>query len=135
MRYDKFTVALALINKRGVFMSRRIHTENFTGKWQFCGGKLEEDENALNGAVRECKEETGLIITIDRLRYVGSITGDPSTYVCYVYYVYLNDNEIPHRTEKDKSTDWEWCRFEDVLKLDLMPGIEPIINKMLDNGM
>jgi 8-oxo-dGTP diphosphatase len=130
MRFDKYTVALALTSSKGVYMSRRIHTENFSGKWQFAGGKLEDGESPLVGGVRECKEETGLDISIDRLRYVGSIAGDPSTYVCYVYYVDLKTGEIPHRMEEEKYTDWEWHRFDDVLKLDLMPGIEMIINKM-----
>ncbi len=130
MRYDTFTVALAMVSKRGVYVSQRINTENFKGKWQFAGGKVEENENPIDAAAREAKEETVLEIPVSRLRYVGPIVGDPSTYICYVYYVELNGTEIPKKMEPDKTGEWEWYSFDDVLKLDTLPGIPMAIEKL-----
>lgn len=131
MTFHNYTVALGLLNGNGkLYLSRRIQTDTFPGKWQFPGGKLDENENPIDGAIRETKEETGLDIGINRLRYIGPITGDPTTKTCYVYYVILNDSEIPKRMENDKHTDWELMDYNNALKLDLMPGLEIIIKKL-----
>jgi 8-oxo-dGTP diphosphatase len=129
MEYTAYTVALALRCGNKLWMSQRVNTINFPGKWQFPGGKLSENENPIDGAVRETKEETNLDITEKRLRYAGSIDGDPTTYICYVYYVDLNEAEIPVRTE-NKMTDWQRLSYDEALKKDLMPGLPEIIEKL-----
>ena len=41
--------------------------------WNFPGGGLEHDESALEGAERELREETGLIVTAERVIYVQEV--------------------------------------------------------------
>ena len=105
MEYTRFTVCCALRSGNKLWMSQRINTPNFHGKWQFAGGKCEDKENPIDGTLREVKEETNLVIDINRLKYLTPISGDPTTECCYVYYVDLNDTEIPVRTE-NAMTDW-----------------------------
>ncbi len=45
-----------------------------TGRyWNFPGGGLENDESALEGAERELREETGLVVTAERVIYVHEV--------------------------------------------------------------
>lgn len=45
-----------------------------TGRyWNFPGGGLENDESALQGAERELREETGLIVSAERVVYVQEV--------------------------------------------------------------
>lgn len=44
-----------------------------TGKWNGCGGKVKKKETPQTAAVREAKEEFGLIIKKDDLEQVGLI--------------------------------------------------------------
>ncbi len=129
MEYTEYTVALALRCDDKLWLSQRVGTPNFAGKWQFPGGKLEDKENPIDGAMRETKEETGLEIMEKRLRFVMGVFGDPTTKVCYVYYVDLNDAEIPVRTE-NATTDWRLFSYDEALKLDLMPGLAEAITKL-----
>ena len=129
MEYTKDTVAVALRVKDNLWMSQRINTTNFHGLWQFPGGKVEDKENPLDAGKREVQEETGLNLDINRFRYLGSILGDPSTKYCYVYFVDLGETEYPMRTE-NKNTDWVSMSYYDALKLNLMPGLTEMIQKI-----
>lgn len=126
MEYTMFTVAIILVCDGKFWMSQRVNTRNFAGKWQFPGGKLEENENPIDGALRELREETGLNIDINRLRFIGPITGDPTTRICFTYSVSLNETEIPQHTE-NTMTDWRLLTANEALILDLMPGLQQII--------
>lgn len=129
MEYTKYTVAVGLRCKDKLWMSQRINTPNFHGKWQFAGGKLDDGENPIDGGLRELKEETNLEIDINRLRYIGSITGDPSTKSCFVYYVDINEAEIPVRKENLMS-DWVLLTYDEALKKDLLPGLKNTIENI-----
>ena len=52
----------AAIEKNGKFLlvKRSEKEANYPGKWIFPGGKVEVGEDALQGLLREIKEETGL---------------------------------------------------------------------------
>lgn len=129
MEYTEYTVSVALRCRDRVWMSQRVNTTNFHGKWQFPGGKLEDGENPIDGGLRELREETNLDVHIKRIRYIGSITGDPTTKCCYVYYVDLNDAEIPVRKE-NKMTDWVLLTYDEALSKDLLPGVTNTIENL-----
>lgn len=130
MEYTLYSVAIALISGDKLYLSQRLATKNFPNKWQFAGGKLEEDEKALVGAKRELVEETGLTFDTERFEYVGPITGDPTTKICYVYKVVLTNGEKPTHTEKDTMTEWQLFTPAEALKLDLMPGLKTVIENL-----
>ena len=132
MEYNKYTVAVGLIrfSEGKAYLSQRVNTKNFVGKWQFVGGKLEKGEHPADGGAREVEEETGLNIGPERLSYFMPSLEDPTTDVCHAFLVELVDGEIPIRTEHQKMTDWILVTFEEALKLDLMPGLRTIIGKL-----
>ena len=132
MEYNKYTVAVGLIrfSEGKAYLSQRVNTKNFVGKWQFVGGKLEKGEHPVDGGAREVEEETGLNIGPKRLSYFMPILEDPTTDVCHAFLVELTNKEIPIRTERHKMTDWILVTFEEALKLDLMPGLRTIIGKL-----
>jgi 8-oxo-dGTP pyrophosphatase MutT (NUDIX family) len=111
-------------------MSQRKNTINFSGRWQFAGGKLEIGENPVESGIREVTEETGLEIDTKRLEYVDAIFDDPTTDVCFVYLIELNETEIPLRIENEKTGDWILMTCDEALKLDLMPGLKEIIGQL-----
>jgi NAD+ diphosphatase len=56
-----------------VLLARRAH-QPFRGLWDVVGGFLMEGEDAVEGARRETREETG--VDIDLGRFLGAWTGD-----------------------------------------------------------
>lgn len=68
------TVSVALIDAdQKIWLSRRSPTSTWSGYWQFPGGKLEPDEWPVNGATRECAEETGLFLLSHELVYMNCL--------------------------------------------------------------
>ncbi len=65
-------IALALV-RRGAdwLVQRRCSSDGLAGLWEFPGGKIEAGETAMQAAVRECAEETGL--TVEALRELTGI--------------------------------------------------------------
>lgn len=57
-------VGVIVENKEGKFLLhlRDGNTSKFTHQWCLIGGAIENEENALDCAVREVKEETGLTL-------------------------------------------------------------------------
>lgn len=59
----KVKVALVIIEKDGKFLiGRRTEGRAYAGKWEFPGGKIEENETPENCVAREVQEELGVPI-------------------------------------------------------------------------
>lgn len=135
MEYTKYTVTVGLLRDNKVYMSQRINTANFTNKWQFAGGKLNDNEEPVTGALREVAEETGLLINPYRFKWVMDILEDPTTDACFAYLVKLKEHEIPKRMEANKMTEWKLLTFDEALQLDLMPGLKTILTNLKNKGV
>jgi 8-oxo-dGTP pyrophosphatase MutT (NUDIX family) len=73
-------VVAVLTSPLGVLAGRR---RDGIPRWVFPGGTLEEGETAQQAAVRECAEETGLIVAADHDigRRTHPVTGQRLTYI------------------------------------------------------
>ena len=58
-------VAAIIIKDKKFLATKRGHGE-FTGLWEFPGGKIEEGESKKEALVREIKEELNVTITVDK---------------------------------------------------------------------
>jgi mutator protein MutT len=63
--------AIGIIHRAGWCLIRRRPAGTvYAGYWEFPGGKCEPGETPEQTAVRECREETGLVVVARRLRRV-----------------------------------------------------------------
>lgn len=65
MRENHLRVAAAIIyDKKGekILLSQRKKEQDFSGLWEFPGGKIEANESPLEALIREIKEELDLTI-------------------------------------------------------------------------
>ncbi len=86
------------------------------GHWAFPKGHVEPDEEEVETAIREVKEETGLVIQIDphfrtTVRYLVA----PETEKEVVYFAAQPLSEVILRQE-DEIEDIQWISFPEALK-------------------
>ncbi len=121
-------VGIALLNsKNKVFVGKRI--DNHKNFWQLPQGGVDDNENYLNAAKRELKEETSiksveLIKELDGwLKYDlpenligkvwnGKYGGQKQKW--FIMKFLGNDNEININTEHPEFLEWKWIELEKI---------------------
>jgi len=98
--------------------------EPFKGKWALPGGfHQEDDEDLEHCAVRELREETGLIVEkhmIHLLTVRSAKDRDPrQNRVISVSYLYIVDGLLPKVTGGDDAAHAEWCEIRAIDPKDL----------------
>ena len=117
----KPAVAVGMLNGEGkVLLTRRRDSEN----WTMPGGTMEIDESVEQCAVREVKEETGLIATVKCV--IGTYT-NPDNIISYSDGEVRREFSILVRAEvaegelkiDDESTEIGWFSFDQAMELSL----------------
>ena len=84
-------VNILCMNKDGLILITQRHPDKpYGGWWEVSGGSVLAGEKPLDGAVRELREETGLSVSPDDLRYMGQIIRERSGCV-HNFYFYEGD--------------------------------------------
>lgn len=91
---DRFKIPLAshvlLIGRGKILLLKRANTKYLQGYYTDPAGHVENNETAVQAAVRECREESGLIIKPKDLKLVHVIhTGPVITGDIYLHLFYL----------------------------------------------
>jgi len=125
------TVGVLIINQDKVLLVK--HTpgaDHLTDTFGIPAGRLEGNEIEIEGAIRELKEETGLVTNKKSLvplpaiyqaaikRKNGTKNFSLKVFVCNKY-----DGEI----KKSKESVPEWVLLTEVRKLNLLPSVRKII--------
>jgi len=122
----EYAMAVWLVNKKQVYLCRRINTVTYHGKWQPVWRELAVAELPMDGAVNAVKEQMGLDIHKDRLQWAQTLTDDGITKMCWVYLVHLKDDELPRAPQEPEMSDWVLTRLDKATILDLIPGFRVI---------
>ena len=129
-----FTVEVFIVHKDKVLL--RKHDKY--GIWLSVGGHIELDEDPVQAALREVKEEVGLDIElIDSRGYTQAEkdfrelippvsmnrhrVSDTHEHVTLVYFARSTSDKV---TPEKPTDQWKWCAVEDIDKLD---GMKPNI--------
>lgn len=116
MNEQRLQGVIGIVEKNGRYLFGLESKDSpIKGKWRLVGGKLEGNENYAQAMVRECREETGISMSVDGL--IGKTNGthsDISIYVCYGRY--FLGKIIP---KLDEFSRVRWLRPEQVKDIDL----------------
>ena len=143
---------VVLNNENKIFVAKRIdNPKNF---WQMPQGGVDKNENFLNAAYRELKEET----SIENVKLIKELDGFmtyelPSNLIgiiwkgryrgqklkWFVMRFLGNDNEININTRKPEFLDWKWIELDKItevvvkFKLEVYKKVKKEIKKILIN--
>ena len=126
-----FTVEVLIVHKNKVLLRRH----DKYNKWLSVGGHIELDENPVQAAIREVKEEVGLDIELignspykEENKYFTELIppvglnrnriSETHEHVTLMYFARAKTNKVIPEKETD---EWKWCTMEDIDELEDIP--------------
>jgi 8-oxo-dGTP pyrophosphatase MutT (NUDIX family) len=108
----------ALFKEDKVLIAKRAPLKKLApNRWNFIGGKVENNELIIEGALREIKEETE--ISPVKLNFVGekiSSWGDNPAFRCFIF-VGFTDQEPQLNIEH---TEFKWVSFQEITSYNII---------------
>ena len=109
-----FRVSVNLIVKDGnkICLMRRYNTGWNDGNYALMGGHVEDGENPIDAVVREAKEELGIIVDKNNVKYLLTM----SVYPDHIY-LYFNCDKYSGTISNNEPTQCDDIRFFDINNL------------------
>lgn len=128
-----FHVAAFVLLLRGdeTFVLRRANTGWADGMWTIPSGHVEKGETPIEAAIKEAKEEAGVIVEACDLRFVHVHAVD-DVYVNF-YFVAEKFEGEPYLAEPEKCSEVAWVKLTD-LPEDTIVHIPKVIDAMKDKN-
>lgn len=111
-------VAAVFVRDGNVLSCRRAPGKSAAGKWEFPGGKVDDDETPEAALVREIQEELGISISVDNCidRSVTPVGDNNIDLACYL----VTSADVPTR-----STDHDELRWVPLVSLPALDWATP----------
>ena len=122
-------VVAALIMKDGKILiaKRSTGNKNVIGKWEFPGGKVEENETEKQAIEREIKEEFDILVRAEKF-ITNVISKDKDRQIdLRLYLCKFIDGEI----KLSAHSDYRWVHKDEILGYDLAALDRELIKKMV----
>ncbi len=128
-----FIGANALVIEQGnVLMGRRINTSGHD-TWGFPGGHVEKGERLREAAIRELKEETGLVA--EEIEFLGIVNqpqnGQEKNHYLHVNFVVTRHAGEVMNCEPDRCAEWKWFPV-DALPENIFPAHKDFVKAYVD---
>lgn len=131
-----YTVEVFIVYKNKLLL--RMHDKFKI--WLSIGGHIELDENPIQAAIREVKEEVGLDVriidsrplpadefdykTIIAPRYLGThYVNDVHKHTIFVYFAKAKTDKIIDSVSEHERAETKWVTKEELRKMDLRPNV------------
>ena len=130
MKYLK-VVAAVISQEDKILIARRKKGKHLELKWEYPGGKLENDEKEDDALKRELKEEFSIEASIGKYLTESFYEYDSININLKAYLVdsFSGDFKL---ADHDKI---EWIKIEDIKKYNFAPADIPINDYLLENGL
>ncbi len=102
------------------------------GKYNGVGGKLEPDESPLEAALRETREEAGVVLLADQLQLAGTVqfpkfkvmgrSGGPEDWWVYLWRATLSDRQVAQVRTECEEGKLQWFHWSEVGALPMWEG-------------
>lgn len=88
-----------------------------TGSWMLPGGGIHEGEEPMVAALRELKEETGIVLKTNQLIYQGKHWALESSGLKYTYHLFIGqvDERFDLTLQDNEISDGKWVNKDELL--------------------
>jgi 8-oxo-dGTP diphosphatase len=99
-----------------LFIARRLPGGDGGGKWEFPGGKVEENESDEEALAREYREELGVTVRTGPRLGAASFEHNGKAYTLTAYRVFFD----PAAVVLNEHSQWQWASWGEIEKLDFV---------------
>lgn len=110
-------VAAIIIKDNKIFVTQRGYGE-FKDKWEFPGGKIEENETPTNALIREIKEELDASISVNE--FLCDVEYDYETFHLSMKCFICSLNNL--HLELLEHENAKWVKLEELDNIDFLPA-------------
>ncbi|HEX2053598.1 MAG TPA: NUDIX domain-containing protein [Actinomycetota bacterium] len=112
-----------ILKRDGRILLARRGRGPYSGCWSLPGGRVNPMEPHRDALVREFREETGLVVAVDRPAGVAELV-EPERFRHFVILCYFLAAEPGDPTPGDDATALRWAGREELKRLPLTPQLE-----------
>ncbi len=96
--------------------------------WKFCGGKIKENEDLIETAIRRAKEEVGIDIEIlDEKPFFLHTKKETPEGVFDIILVHFLSKRVGEIVPGEEILKWEWIDFNNLENKEIAPNIIPTL--------
>ena len=122
-------VGIGLIRRGDRYLVRRRPEGTvYAGYWEFPGGKCEPGESPAEATARECREETGLEVVVERLRRIIEHRYPHG----HVRLHFFDCRPADAHAEPGDGSGCRWVRAVELKALRFPEANEPILDELAD---
>lgn len=96
-----------------VLITQRDKNKSSPLKWENTCGSILKGETPIQGAIRELKEETGIVVSEEQLKLAYTEVREPPIYKCFVAHVSGNERII---LQEGETVDYKWLSYNEFLE-------------------
>lgn len=128
-------LCMLLTDDNDVLLMRRFNTGYEDGKYEFPSGHINEAESLIEAIIRECYEETGIIIKAEDLEFVGCMDNNSNCNHINILFKTKHFTGEPKIMEPDECDEIIWVKLNELdtinnLSIDTIRWLELIKEKI-----
>jgi 8-oxo-dGTP diphosphatase len=114
----KESIAGIAFNEGKLFIAKRLGGGDMGGKWEFPGGKVEENETRAQALVREFREEFGVDVEAGPFLGQAAFEHKNISRTLYAYRIVFPSFEFT----LTEHSEWRWASIDEITRLDFTPS-------------
>ncbi len=119
-------------NKQKIFIAKRVPVGDMGGKWEFPGGKIENNEETKCAIVREMQEEFNTTVTVGAKIAETTFTHHNENVLLSAYAVSFEHDGMDKKFDLTEHTEYKWVNVETIPTLDFVDSDLKIYPQVLD---
>jgi 8-oxo-dGTP diphosphatase len=127
MLHQTISIAIVQNKQKKILISRRQQGQHLAGKWEFPGGKVEENEPLEQAMIRELKEEVGLTATEFQLFDSLNFQYDALSLTLHFYLV----TDFSGEAHSLEGQEIRWVKVSELIEYDFPKANLTVLNKLL----